>query len=232
MEPFPGENIKRRAGGRGSKVSLTAEQEEWLCRWYPTIENSRLMDASGLSHSTLHRLAREKGLTKSEEGMRGIKRRQTTALMRTCRKNGYYKSLKGKAPSEACVDGYRKYLKSERYKHPMIIMKEKNPRKYKATVKRRREERKELIRKEKLRLLYGMPKKTNLPDSLFVMAPYTRSQTSHRYNALKRGYFLSEDKSEKGGERYIIFYDDNTRRSALFEKNCIADGFTFRYEPA
>ena len=40
------------------------------------------------------------------------------------------------------------------------------------------------------------------------MCPYTKRQTSHRYNALKRGYIIMEDCSEQGGERYNIYYDN------------------------
>jgi hypothetical protein len=57
------------------------------------------------------------------------------------------------------------------------------------------------------------------------MCKYTKSQTSHRYNALRRGYILMTDCSEQGGERYNIYYDKDTERAEIFERNLIADGF-------
>ena len=54
---------------------------------------------------------------------------------------------------------------------------------------------------------------------------YTKSQRNHRYNAIKRGYWVYEDWSEAGGERYNIYYDADTERSQIFEKNLVADGF-------
>ena len=67
---------------------LTDEQRAWLCKWFPEEENSRLMKASGMSHSTLHRFAREFGLTKSPKGIKRIKKRQAAHVKRLCEKNG------------------------------------------------------------------------------------------------------------------------------------------------
>ena len=41
-------------------------------------------------------------------------------------------------------------------------------------------------------------------------------------------YLLDMDCSEGQPGRYVIYYDDDTERSAKFEANCIADGFTFK----
>ena len=57
------------------------------------------------------------------------------------------------------------------------------------------------------------------------MCKYTKRQTSHRYNALKRGYIIMQDCSEHGGERYNIYYDNDTERAPIFERNLINDGF-------
>ena len=60
---------------------------------------------------------------------------------------------------------------------------------------------------------------------MIILCPYTRRQVAHRYNALKRGYIVMEDCTEQGGERYNIYYDDQTQRTPIFEKNLINDGF-------
>ena len=102
-------------------------------------------------------------------------------------------------------------------------MKRTNPRKYRKWMERKSQERKETIRKETRRVLYGMERKTRL--KCIVMCPYTRRQTSNRYNALKRGYIIMDDCSEQGGERYNIYYDNETERAPIFEKNLLKDGF-------
>jgi hypothetical protein len=83
-----------------------------------------------------------------------------------------------------------------------------------------------MIAKEKRRIIYGLERKTNL--KIVVMTPYKRSQIHHRYSALKRGYLIDTDCSEGQPGRYVIYYDDETQRSARFEANCIKDGFTFK----
>lgn len=238
IEPFPGELTLKmvsrpfttKTGRNGCQhikaIVLTDEQMAWLCRWFPEVENSRLMEASGMSHSTLHRFAREFGLTKSEKGIRGIKRRQAAHIKRLCEKNGYYDSLRGRPVSEACrkaTDQMWQEIREDKREHPARIMKRKNPRKYRKWMQRKSEERKETIRKETRRVLYGLERKTRL--KMIILCPYTRRQVAHRYNALKRGYIVMEDCTEQGGERYNIYYDDQTQRTPIFEKNLINDGF-------
>jgi hypothetical protein len=205
---------------------LTDEQRAWLCKWFPEEENSRLMKASGMSHSTLHRFAREFGLTKSQKGIKRIKKRQAAHIKRLCEKNGYYDSIRGKQQSEACRKSVAQMwqdIREGKREHPARIMKRTNPSKYRKWMERRSEARKETIRKETRRVLYGLERKTRL--KIIVMCPYTRRQVSHRYNALKRGYIVMEDCSEQGGERYNIYYDNETERAPIFENNLLKDGF-------
>ena len=114
IEPFPGALTKQKKGYAYAYV-LTAEQREWLCKWFPEEENSRLMKASGMSHSTLHRFARELHLTKSKAGMKRIKRRQARQIKRVCERNGYYDSLRGHQPSLACREGSARMWRQPRW---------------------------------------------------------------------------------------------------------------------
>lgn len=208
---------------------LTDEQRAWFCKWFPEEENSRLMKASGMNHSTLHRFARELGLTKSPKGIKRIRKRQAAHIKRVCERNGYYDSMRGRQPSEACLKATAQMwqdIREGKREHPAIIMKRENPRKYRKWMENRSKERKETIRKEMRRVLYGMERKTRL--KCIVMCKYTRSQVSHRHNALKRGYIIMEDCSEQGGERYNIYYDNETKRSPIFERNLLKDGFQLK----
>lgn len=208
---------------------LTDEQRAWFCRWFPEEENSRLMKASGMTHSTLHRFARKLGLTKSPKGIKRIRKRQAAHTKRVCERNGYYDSMRGRQPSEACLKAIAQMwqdIREGKREHPVRIMKRENPRKYRKWMENRSKERKETIRKEMRRVLYGMERKTRL--KCIVMCKYTRRQVSHRYNALKRGYIIMDDCSEQGGERYNIYYDNETQRSSIFEKNLLKDGFQLK----
>lgn len=195
---------------------LTPELEKEFRRLFPVTMNRRMMELFGISFATMQRFKRELGLVKNETT---IRKKLAKQVKKICEDNGYYDSLRGKAPSDACIEATKK-MWAEGF-HPMKALKKKNPRKYKKTCQRRSEERKALIAKEKKHIRWGMSQDTglHLPFDIF-----TKSQISHRYNALNRGYLLG-DRAEFSGERYTIFYDKDKKRSPRFEQNCIADGF-------
>lgn len=216
--------VKKKGTMSYMAYALTSEQEAWMRRWFPEVENSILSKTSGMSLSTLHRFARQLGLKKSEKGMKGIMKRQGIAKKRTCERNGYYDSIRGKRPSEKCQEGAARMWEEIHEgvrEHPMRVFKKNNPRRYKRLMKKRSENRKEMFRKELLRVKYGLERKTKL--SRVVLCPYTKSQRSHRYNALRRGYVLMDPEAD--GERYHIYYDEETERSEKFEGNLKKDGF-------
>ena len=219
MPEFPGKLIRV---GKFKQYELTDEQIQWLRDVYPVYENKRILKASGLKFSTMHRIRKKLGLVKSEEGLKGIKKRQAAHIKRLCTKNGYYASLRKKV-SDACREGFQRYVKSENYVHPLKILKEKEPRKYRKWCRNISKVRKATISEEQKRVRLGLPRKTKL-----TMVPeqcYTKRQVSHRYNALKKGYSVGHPVSN---ERYMIFYDGQTERSDRFENNLKKDGFSVK----
>ena len=222
MKPYP----NKKPAHAGNRYELDAEQLEWFMMWFPKTENAKVARAMGVSMSTMHRLARLYGLKKSKSGLHQIMRRQAKVANRTKERNGYYASLRGRKPSEACRRDYQEYLKSDRYKHPLHILKERNPWKYVMRLKAVSAHRKALIRREKARVIYGLPMKTKM-YRMVTIKPYTKRQTAHRHSALKRGYILMIECHEGSGERWNIYYDQDTQRAPIFERNCIKDGFKF-----
>ncbi|MEE1004889.1 MAG: hypothetical protein UH685_06085 [Bacteroidaceae bacterium] len=240
MDKFPGELQKqfvvrpytspkgRACTVRCLSVVLTDEQRDWLVRWFPVTENARLKKASGMKDATLHRFAREYGLAKSQKGMHAIRVRQAAKTKKACAKNGYYDSLRGRRPSDACIEASRimwQEIKSGKRTSPHEKLKQR-PSRYRKMCAQMSENRKELIRKERQRAFYGLKRKTQL--TCVVLQRYTRSQVSARYNALKKGYLVAADRSDEGGMRYDIYYDENTKRTDRFEKNLKALGFTIK----
>lgn len=71
---------------------------------------------------------------------------------------------------------------------------------------------------------WGMDVNTNyhLPSE-----PYTMNQARLRSRAKKLGYILG-DIDEKFGERYTIYWDSETERSALVENGCQRNGLTVK----
>lgn len=88
------------------KRQLTDYQLEWLKDHFHDKENSKLASALNISQSTLHRFARDLKLTKSEAGMRAIKKRQAAQIKKVCEENGYYDSLRGTPPLRCSFGSY------------------------------------------------------------------------------------------------------------------------------
>lgn len=206
MRPHPGMSVK--------EYYLDGELKERFCQLFPKNSNRRMMTWFGISFSTLQRFKREFGL---EKDMRSIRKQQAKDTRKICEKNGYYDSLRGHAPSEACQEATRK-LRAEGF-HPIKQLKAKNPRKYNRLMQRKSEERKELWHKERLRMVYGLERRTKLRMPL--------NSLSHKASACKYmmirqcNYFADPD-----GDSHIICYDSQTRRSERREATAIGHGLT------
>lgn len=101
---------------------LDGELKERFCQLFPKNSNRRLMQWFGISFSTLQRFKHELGL---EKDMRAIRKQQAKDTKVICEKNGYYDSLRGKLPSEACMEGARQ-MRANGF-HPMRQLKANNP---------------------------------------------------------------------------------------------------------
>lgn len=215
MKKFPG-SIAR---GKYGAVVLADEQLDWLRREFPKTENRRLMKAMNIAHNTLHRLARQYKLTKSEAGLKAIRKRQAKEALKI--NKAYHESIRGKRPSQATLDGYQAYLHSGHWKHPVRILKEKNPAAYQDLMQRMSENRRSLWSNERKRMERGLSRLSNLH-----IFRYTKSQISHRLNAYKRGYIIPH--SQDLDNRMVIWYDEETERSEQFEQNLLTDGFLLK----
>ena len=205
--------------GRGGLMTyyLTPELEQHFRRLFPVTLNRDMMRLFGISFVTLQRLKRQLGLQKK---MHTIRHKQAQLAKRICEENGYYDSLRGKAPSEACQEAAR--LKMESGFHPLKALKQKNPRKYRRILEKRSESRKELMHKERLRVDWGLTKQTNLH---IPYDPYGRKRMTFRNTCKAVGYIPGN--AHDPAERWTIYYDQNTRRGAIRERNGERLGFKF-----
>lgn len=204
----------------GKRV-LTDYQREWLNDHFRDKENSKIMELMNLSHSTLHRMVRKMKLTKSEAGMRAIKKRQAAHIKKVCTENGYYDSLRGKKPSEAALESTRRLRESGF--NPIARLKEKSPYRYKKWLEKKTEARRKLVRDERRRMVFGLEPKTKL-GKMMMRKQFTHNEVSFRHNMLKQGYILG-DLDPENGERWTIFYDTETARSAIREQHAVERGF-------
>lgn len=191
---------------------LEGELKERFCKLFPKNSNRRMMTWFGISFSTLQRFKREFGL---EKDMQAVRKQQAKDIKKICERNGYYASIRGKAPSEACLEATRQ-LRASGF-HPIKQLKANNPRKYKRLMRKKSEQRKELWRKEQLRAFYGLERQTNLriPDDRM-----SRKASSHKHAMIKAcNYF-----ADPIGDPHIICYDSETHRSVRREATAVKHG--------
>ena len=204
--------MRQHPGMKVMEYYLEGEVKERFCQLFPKNSNRRLMEWFGISFSTLQRFKRELGL---EKDMRAIRKQQAKDIKKTCEENGYYDSIRGKAPSEACKEASRR-LRATGF-HPMKQLKANNPRKYKRLLQKKSEQRKELYRKERLRQFYGLEQKTALyvPEN-----PLSSKATAQKYVMIKACNYFADPL----GDPHVICYDSQTRRSARREATAIKHG--------
>ena len=191
---------------------LEGELKERFCKLFPKNSNRRMMAWFGISFSTLQRFKREFGL---EKDMKSIIRQQAKDTKRICEKNGYYASIRGKTPSEACMEAARQ-LRAAGF-HPIKQLKANNPRKYNRLMQKKSEQRKELWRKERLRQKYDLDRQTSLHIPL---NPISHRASSQKHAMIKFcNYFPDPD-----GDPHIICYDSETQRSARREATAAKHG--------
>ena len=191
---------------------LEGELKERFCKLFPKNSNRRMMTWFGLSFSTLQRFRRELGL---EKDMKAIRKQQAKDAKKICERNGYYASIRGKAPSEACLEAARQ-LRASGF-HPMKQLKATNPRKYKQLMRKRSEQRKELWRKEQLRAFYGLERQTNLR---IPASPLSHKATAQKHAMIKCCNYFADPL----GDPHIICYDSETQRSARREATAAKHG--------
>lgn len=190
---------------------FTAELEAKFRGLYPIHSNRRIMAWFGISFSTTQKFKKKLGLKKN---MKAIKKEQARDIKKICEKNGYYDSIRGRRPSEATIEATKR-MWAEGF-HPMHALKEKNPRRYRKVCEKRGQARREIFRKERLRMKYGLERKTKLrvPLQKLSHAAYSQKNSMITYN----NYFADENHTD------WVCYDSETRRSAKREATAIRHG--------
>ena len=196
---------------------LTPELEAHFRRLFPITMNRDMMRLFGISFSTLQRFKREFGL---EKKMKIIRHKQAQLAKRICEANGYYDSLRGKPVSEACIEASRK-KRAEGF-NPWQQLRKTNIRKYRKCMQQKSEQRKELLRRERTRVNWGLEQYTNLHVPFY---PYGKNRLTFRSCCKAKGYIPGDARIES--ERWIIYYNEDTIRGRIREKNGEALGFKF-----
>lgn len=83
-----------------------------------------------------------------------------------------------------------------------------------------------IVESERRRDRWGLPRRTTYHIRAKKL---TQKEITRRWKAKKWGYIIADARSEEGWrQRYIIYYDEHTRRNKKFEIYCIRAGFEIR----
>ena len=182
--------------GKTSKITLTPEQERWLVAHFKHTKNEEIGERLGISQSSLHRFARELGLTKTKQFMRKVQKNAADKAKASHLRNGTYPP-KGYRIPRSEEFGFKKGVSNLQ-------------RLGKAGERRRVEKsaasRRKTFKVERARKLFGLPQQTKLR----VMRE-PRGKTCHRWYLKKRGYIIDD-------RELIAYWTEDTRRSTILEK--------------
>lgn len=182
-------------------MRFTVEQELWLEIHYANTSNAECARHCGCGWRTIVRKARAMGWRKSREFMEQSWRRSVNA-MRIMNKG---EGNRGKTNLILYGEKYR-FKKGENYKDRC------DAEQWSELHRKAQETRRAIIKSERLRINWGFEQKTKMR---LVRQP--QQWVNYRCSMKRRGYVVYRGSRE-------IYYNDNTNRSAVVERNAQAAG--------
>lgn len=186
---------------------LTPEQLAWFTENFDHTKNQELADRLGTSYRTVTRMARELGLWKSKEFVAAMQRNASEHGARANRAMG----------GNAGAVNLLKYGKATRFKPGTTQRDRMSEDAYAAMLVKRGAARKELFRKERRRVIFGLEQQTNLR---VVQCP--REKVLLRLNLRRHGYEIARASNE-------AVITPNTRRSKKMEERAEKMGIRFTF---
>lgn len=198
-------------GNRGG-TSLTERQVQWIVKHYQHTKNADIMEKYGIGESALHRVARKYGLKKSRQQMKRTQANATEAAHQACKDYGIYEETRRRMKQKM------QDMSSRGERIPGSFMPgESNrdrlgPKRFKQCIEKAAATMREIRRKERVRLHFGLPQQTRLNISYNGYTAEARKRSSHRYLFRKHGYIVPRGSNE-------VYYDSETVRSEQMERN-------------
>lgn len=198
-------------GNRGGKT-LTEKQVAWIVKHFKHTKNDDIMAKFGIGESTLHRIARKYGLKKSRQQQRKTQWNATCHAHEACRRYGVYEETSERMKQQAVERRER----GERIPGSFLPRQSNrdrlSPERFKKCIEKATETMRELRRKERLRMHWGMPQQTKLNLSYDGCVSRLRKKATHRHLFRMHGYLV-----ERGGN--TVYYDEQTTRRPKMEEN-------------
>lgn len=203
--------------GNRRGYSLSEEYTAWIIKHYKHTKNADIMDRFNIGESTLHRCARKHGLKKSKAFMKKTQRENAEKGYEVCLDHGVYESN-----AEYTRKQWEEWKKLPRDQWPGRREGVKpqhqpgvSPRRYNKRLKEGHEKRRQTVKRERARLVFGLEQKT----SLNLTKTMTHKMSAHKHAMIKFcNYFPDEEHPT------WLFYDNETTRSARRESHAVELG--------
>ena len=191
---------------------LTESEVQWIVKHYHNTKNEVILCKLGIGEASLHRVARKYGLTKTKRYMRKTQREATMCARVICVRHGLYEDLSEKMKAVAAE--YK--ARGERVPHsfePGVSNKERiGARRFKKSMEKAAATMREIRRKERIRMGWGLPQKTKLNLKFNGFTKEDHRSSVHRSLFRRYGYMVG-----RGDD--TVYYDDNTVRHLEAEAN-------------
>lgn len=195
---------------RGSYHQLTEREEQWIVRHYHNTRNGDIMTKYGIGESQLIRVRRKYGLKKTDRFMRKMQREAVAHGVIAFREHGESeraaeRSRQQWAERKRTGDyGNVGFKKGESNKDRM------SPRRYRQMVEKARQKRNETIRRDRIRIHWGMEPKTKLVKHWDNKREWHKYH--YRYKFREFGYDVETNSND-------IYYFPDTVRHPIMERN-------------
>ena len=182
----------------------------WIVKHYKHTPNRDIMDKFGIGESTLHRVARKCGLTKSKQYMKKVANENNANAMATCRRYKVYEQS-----AEFARQQWRE--RKERgetcgFEKGKSLVDRIGLKCAKVAWEKTRIARNETIRKERIRINWGFEQKTKLK-----LTSAGKKAIASRHLLKQLNYIV-----ERGST--TVYYDELTSRSLKKEQTAIKHG--------
>lgn len=198
------------------KITLTDRQQRWLVAHFKHTKNDEIMAKLGLSHSTLHRFARELGLKKTRQFMAKMQANASAAGAEAIANETPEQKERRRQQANQNRNPDRSF-KAGRYALENKTAKERaaiNEKRRKSWLKTRKE--------DEMRLNWGLPLQTK-----FRFARHTDPKKNRRLMCI-RNYFKTRGYIFTQRSGMIAYYTAETKRSAKVEAEATKLGMLIR----
>ena len=203
--------------GNRAGHSLSEEDTDWIIKHYKHTKNAEIMARFNIGESTLHRCARKYGLKKSNVFMKKAQRENAEKGYEVCLDHGVYEQN-----AEYTRKQWEEWKKLPREQWPgrkVGVKPQHQPgvstRRYNKRIKEGFEKRRQTVKRERARLLYGLEQKTSLKLTKIM----THKMSAHKHAMIKQcNYFPDEE------HHTWLFYDNETTRSVRREAHAVKLG--------